>query len=398
MMPRTFYFISVTVLVFLIAGSCTQERPSVLQGGERPSAGAVDSLLQAVREQHNMPAMAAVVVRSDAIVASAAAGVRRLGAAAHVSAHDQFHLGSNTKAMTATIVALLVEEGKLSWSTTPREVFPELSGAIDPAFRDVTLEQLLAHRAGLQPFTDTREYAELPAFEGTPKEQRAAFATYVLQREPAHAPDSAFVYSNAGYGVAAAMAEQVSGVSWEEMMRSRLFEPLDIHGGFGWPATSDSMQPWGHRHRRGALQPQDPNGPNLGPLIAPAGDVHMSMPDYGRFLQLHLRGLRGEEPTLLSPSTIQYMHRSQGGMTDPAELPGYGLGWVVQEIAGERSSGHAGSVGSFKARAVMQPSRDLAVAVVANAGDDASDAATIELRDALLNRYRPDGMQVPTRE
>ena len=291
--------------------------------------------------------------------------------------------------MTATLIALLVEEGKLSWSTTPREVFPKLSGSIYPAFRDVALEQLLAHRAGLRPFTNMQEYTELPPFDGTPKEQRAAFSTYLLQRKPAHPPDSAFVYSNAGYGIAAAMAEQVSGVSWEEMVRHRLFEPLDIHGGLGWPATSDSTQPWGHRDRRGALQPHDPNSPyDLGPLIAPAGDVHMSMPDYGRFLQLHLRGLRGGETTLLSSSTIQYMHKSQGRITDHTELPGYGFGWVVQDIVGERSSGHAGSLGSFKARAAIQPSRDIAVAVVANAGDDEADAATIALRAALLEWYQ----------
>jgi hypothetical protein len=114
------------------------------------------------------------------------------------------------------------------------------------------------------------------------------------------------------------------------------------------------------------------------------------MPDEGRFLPLHLRGLRGEATWLLSASTIRGMHASRGRMTDDMPGPGYGLGWVVHELLGARSSSHAGSIGTFKARATVQASRDLAVAVVANAGHDAADEATIELRKALLERYRDE--------
>lgn len=387
-MPRLARFTLALLLVLLMAGGCGQKPSSAPTA--RPSGAAADSLLQGMQEQHAIPAMAAVVVRSDSIVAAGATGVRRQGRSARVSIRDRFHLGSNTKAMTATLAAVLVEQGALSWETTPRAVFPRLANAMHPAFRDVTLEQLLAHRAGLQPFTDMRELSSLPQFDGTPKEQRAAFSRYLLQREPAHEPGSTFVYSNAGYAVAAAMAEQVGGVSWEEMMRHRLFEPLNIDGGVGGPAAVDASQPWGHRERGGdTLRPHDPSGRyRLGPLLGPAGDVHMSMPDYGRFLQLHLRGLRGEETALLAPSTIQYMHDSKGPMTEQADGPGYGIGWGVQNIAGARLSGHAGSAGTFKARAAIQASRNLAVAVVANAGHEAADDATAALRDTLLERYR----------
>jgi CubicO group peptidase (beta-lactamase class C family) len=391
-MPRFVRFISTAALVLLIASGCRQEPPSVSHEAGRPSAAAVDSLTRDVRERYAIPAVAAVVVRSDSILAVSAAGVRHRGRSAAVSVRDQFHLGSNAKAMTATLIALLVEEGTLSWETTPAEVFSGLSDAIDPALRDVTIEQLLAHRAGIQPFTNTQEYEALPPLDDDPKARRAAFSRFLLQGEPAHRPDSAFVYSNAGYAVAAAMAEQVRDVSLEQMMRQRLFEPLDIDGGFGWPVAVDSSQPWGHRTRGGdTLQVHVPKGGysrGLGPLWTAAGDVHMNMPDYGRFLQLHLRGLRGEATRLLSASTIRDMHASRGRMTDDAEGPGYGLGWVVHEFLGARSSSHAGSIGTFKARATVQASRDLAVAVVANAGHDAADEATIELRKALLERYR----------
>lgn len=390
-----------TLLVLLIASGCRQEPPSVSPEEGRPTAAVVDSLTRDVQERYDLPAVAAVVVRSDSILAVSATGVRRRGRSVEVSVRDRFHLGSNTKAMTATLIALLVEEGTLSWETTPAEVFPGLSDAIDPALRDVTIEQLLAHRAGIQPFTNTREYQALPPLDGDPKARRGAFSRFLLQREPAYRPDSAFVYSNAGYAIAAAMAEQVRGVSLEQMMRQRLFEPLDIDGGFGWPVAVDSSQPWGHRTRGGdSLQvhvPQDGYSRGLGPLWTAAGDVHMNLPDYGRFLQLHLRGLRGEETKLLTPSTIRDIHASRGQMTGDTEGPGYGLGWVVHEFLGAPSSSHAGSVGTFKARATVQASRDLAVAVVANAGHDAADEATIELRKALLEWYRGEQKQLATK-
>ncbi|PEN12213.1 hypothetical protein CRI94_14330 [Longibacter salinarum] len=389
MVPPFVRFILTASLVLLIVGGCAQEPSTVPDPEELPSTSVVDSLLNDARETYDIPAVAAIVVRSDSILAARATGVRRRGAPDPVSARDAFHLGSNTKAMTATLIALLVEDGTLSWDTTPAEVFPGLADSIHPAFRGVTLEQFLAHRSGLQPFTNTREYGELPPFVDDPKERRAAFATYVLQRDPSYEPGSRFLYSNAGYAVAAAMAEQVSGTSWEQMMRERLFKPLNISGGFGWPAAVDSTQPWGHRTRGGdSLRAHDPNGRfRLGPLWGPPGDVHMSMPDYGRFLQLHLRGLRGNKTTLFAASTVRDMHTSRGAMSDSTDIPGYGLGWVVHDYLGARSSSHAGSVGTFKARATIQASRDLAVAVVTNAGHEDADEATIELRKALLEQY-----------
>lgn len=408
------HFILTATLLVLALGGCRQEPAAVSpantaheQGPREPGSAIedvpraaameggrsdLDSLLSNARAQHDIPALAAVVVRSDSILAYGATGIRRKDFSAPVSPYDWFHLGSNTKALTATLIALLVEDGALSWGTTPVEVFPGWSTSIDPAFRDITIEQLLAHRAGVQPFTNMREYRVLPPFDGDPKERRAAFSQFLLQRQPAYPPDSVFVYSNAGYAVVAAMAEQVVGTSFEQMMRNRLFRPLGIHGGFGWPAAVDSSQPWGHRTWRGdtTLQVHDPRGPyrlGLGPLWAAAGDVHMSPPDYGRFLQLHLRGLRGKEPPLLSAASIQDMHASRGQIAGGTDAAGYGLGWVIVELLGARTSGHAGSVETFKARAAIQPSHDLAVAVVANAGDEA-DAATNELRNVLLERYR----------
>ena len=391
-MLRSAYVMLLACFLILASAGCTRESTESSEKEHLPSNPVVDQLVEEVRVKHNMPALAAMVVRSDSVVVASASGIRRNGSDARVTLSDRFHLGSNTKAMTATLLAGLVEDGALAWDTTPLDVFPALADSIHPAYQGVTLEQLLSHRAGLPAFTQGEEWNAMPRVSGSHADQRFVFTSHVLRREPARTPASEFHYSNAGYTVAAAMAEQVAGATWEVLMRDRLFDKMDIAGEFGFPVAVDSAQPSGHFERGDTLRPSRlRNSYEPAVMIGPAGDVNMNLPDYGRFLQLHLRGLRGSEHALLSASAIQYLHESRGGMSPDSNLPGYGLGWVIHDHLGARSSSHAGSIGRFKARATIQPSRDLAVAVVANAGGKAADDATIELRDALLKRYRPTG-------
>jgi CubicO group peptidase (beta-lactamase class C family) len=301
-----------------------------------------------------------------------------------VEVRDQFHIGSNAKAMTATLLATLVEEGRLAWATRPIDVLPELRDSIHPAYQNVTLEQLLSHRAGVPAYTSGFATAFLPDSvyaQGSRSSAgwRRALVLHVLRNEPKMPPGKAFLYSNAGYTVAAVMAEGVMEQPWESLLQTRLFRPLGIQGGYGWPAATDPAQPWGHWRKlfRG-VRAHDPKGDyQLGALLAPAGDVHVSIEDYARFLQEHLRGLRGQDG-LLRAATVQRLHVPTGN---------YALGWIIQPVAGARASAHEGSAGTFHAIAVLHPERNLAVAVLANAGFSKAADAARELAHVLLERY-----------
>lgn len=371
----------------LLLGGCRGGGEADVPRGARVSAPAdtgLASLLDRVRREHGIPAVAAAVVRSDTVLELAAAGVRRLGAPGAVTVSDHFHVGSNAKAMTATLLAVLVEEGRLAWTTRPVDVLPGLRDSIHPAYRDATLAQLLSHRAGVPAYTSGFAMAFLPdsVYERggrTPAQWRRAFVLHVLRTEPKVPPGSEFLYSNAGYTVAAAMAEAVTGEPWEALLQDRVLRPLGISGGYGWPAAADPAQPWGHWRKwfRG-LRPHDPNGDyHLEALLAPAGDVHLGIGGYARFVQEHLRGLRGRDG-LLRAATVQRLHTPTGD---------YALGWRVQPLAGARASAHEGSAGTFHAIVVLQPERDLAVAVFANAGVGEVGEANRELVRELLERY-----------
>ena len=184
--------------------------------------------------------------------------------------------------------------------------------------------------------------------------------------------------------IAAAIAEHVTGESWEALVSKRVFTPLGIHGSFAWSDSADVDQPWGHYETRSGVKPVDPRDrtERVPAIIWPAGSVEVSLDDYARFLQLHLRGLEGRDTTLLRAATIKRLHVSP---VTPAD--NFALGWGRQDFEGAPTSAHVGSAGAFYAVTVLQPTRDLAVAVFANAGGERAAAASKEALKALVRRY-----------
>ena len=359
----------VAPLLLFVSAACEpmEKHRDRFDGSSHASATDLATRLAEVAQRHGIPGIAAVVVRKDTVLDYAVAGVRRVGESPRIAPDDHFHLGSNAKALTATLLAQLVEAGRLSWSTRPVDVLPGLADGASPGYREITLDQLLTHRAGVPAFTSGFAIALLPddihfQNDRTALEWRRAFAIHLLRQAPKVKPGKQFLYSNAGYTIAAAMAEAATGESWESLLEARIFRPLGVTGGTGWPAAADTAQPWGHASRLLAgVQPQDPAGKyQLGPLFAAAGDVHMSARGYARFLQEHLRGLGGDSG-LLRAETVRFLH------TPVAQ---YGRGWIVNETDEGRRSAHEGSAGTFHAIAVIDHSRGTAVAVLSNAGTE----------------------------
>jgi len=371
----------------------------VLLIGCNRSPSSLQPLVKSVAEEHGIPGLVAVATRSEGTIESAVFGSRRRDHLDLVAPTDLFHIGSNTKAMTATLIAILVEEGTLSWDTKLLDIFPEWSAEIHPDYRQVTLADLLLCRAGVPEYSnfsylfsddpihrddgsehvqqDKTEWHEMTSLPGTPSDQRRQFARIVLSRRPAVGPQTHFLYSNASYGIAGAMVERVTGESWESLMRARLFEPLGIHATFDWPASDDPQQPWGHFQSKSGAQPHDPHDSyRLPACLAPGGGLSMSIEDYAKFLRLHLQGLQGHNG-LLRAKTIQYLHTKPESADENAI--GFAFGWGLVAYEGCPSSWCEGSAGTFYAGAVILPSKDLAMAVFANTGIRRAGAGGIEI-------------------
>jgi len=337
-------------------------------------AMSLSEAVQYARARYHLPAFAAAMVEADSI-RIAVSGVRRLGAPDSVSATDLFHIGSLTKALTATVIGSLVEEARLSWTRTLAQAFPEVADSMNAAYRSVTLEQLLQHRGGLPAFGELQDFAGLPAFPGGAVEQRRGFARWLLVRPPAATPGT-YLYSNAGYAVAAAMLESAAAEPWDVLLRTRLLDPLGVSATVGWPTDHDSNQPWGHYVEGGRLVPFDPGEGHVPTIIAPAGDLSMSVGDYARFARLHLRALQGR-PALLADSTFRRLHAPAGD---------YALGWLVTTVKGHAVWAHDGSAGTFTSLVLLDPGRDRAYAMFTNAVTPGVDSAFADVLVAVSPR------------
>jgi CubicO group peptidase (beta-lactamase class C family) len=343
----------------------------------------VDKTLTDLRARADLPAMAALVQVGERIEAQSAIGVRAVGHPQKVTLQDLWHLGSDTKSMTATLLARLVEQGFLRYDDTLARMFPGVAARMDPALHDVTLQQLLSHTSGLPTLTRPEQLPALRAIiksEKGVRAQRAAIAEFYLERKPA-TPPGEFSYSNLGYIIAGAAAEQRTGRSWEDLIRSEVWKPLGIRsGGFGPPGKSGRFdQPLGHDRVDGQWIAQEPGrAESDNPVAAgPAGTVHMSLQDWLTFARDQLDGEQGRGK-LLTRENYRRLHQPVA--------KNYALGWGVFRGADGSPAllMHTGSNGYWVADVRMAPKRDTIVLIATNAGGEQAEKADKELGRALL--------------
>ncbi len=347
--------------------------------------GSLEATLEAARHEQNVPALAVIIVdgaaegdAADPLIA--AAGVRNINQPIAATADDQFHIGSNTKSMTAVLAARLIEQDHLTWETTIADALPDLD--IHPDYRDVTITQLLSHRGGAPGSPPEDAWAETwERLDQPPVEQRRVYLSEILAAAPAVEPGTAFIYSNEGYAIAGHMLETIVDEPWESLMQRELFEPLGMNSaGFGAPATlnpnrpGEVDQPWGHTARFGLLLTPVPPGPDADnpPAIGPAGTVHLDMADYGRYLAMFLAAIGGDTSFLSADSTERLY-------TLPDDLEPYALGWLVAEVDGRTVLMHSGSNTMFFSTMVLDPANNQAVAIAGNAFMEGGEELAFEL-------------------
>lgn len=348
-----------------------------------PAVEDLTLLLEPLRKKHRLPALAGAIVAGGRLTAIGAVGHRRFGDETPVTIDDRWHIGSCTKAMTATLVGTFVDEGRLSWQTTLAEGFPDLKEKIHADYRGVTIEKLLAHRGGVP--TDLSRgglWLRLLSLKTSPTEQRRELLEGVLFHPPAYPPGEKYEYANGGYAIVGAMLETHTGQSWEDLMRRRLFEPLGMAtAGFGAPCTEGRVdQPQGHTRRKGKPNPIAP-GPlaDNPPAIGPAGTVHCSIGDWGKFVADQVAGPRGDG-RLLKTDTYRKIQTVIGN--------DYALGWIVAERPwGGRVLTHGGSNTMWFCVAWAAPEKDFAVLACTNYGNDKAFLGLDQAAAAMIGHH-----------
>jgi CubicO group peptidase (beta-lactamase class C family) len=339
-------------------------------------APASQAVAESLIEQTGSPGAAAARVCADAFE-EGVAGVRIAGGDAPIEPGDLWHMGSNTKAMTATLTARLVEQGVIGWDTPISEGLSGLDLEIAEALRAATLEELLSHRAGLQ--ANAGLFATL-RLAGSDDERDAAadrltYARAVLS-EPG-GPRGGYLYSNAGYVIAAVMLERAAGEPYEALMQREVFGPLGMAGtGWGPPGERGRAdQPRGHAGALfGGLDAREPGArADNPPAMNPAGRAHLPLESLMAFLVAH----RDQPADYLSAESWERLHT-------PVSGGDYALGWGVRS---DGSLVHAGSNTMWFARMLIDEESGCALAVAVNDGRiDAVSAPVNAALEALAGR------------
>lgn len=330
---------------------------------EGPSGASLADLITELREQHKLVGLAAMVMVDGKIVAAAADGERKLHSGVPIELGDRWHLGSITKSITATMIARLVESGRMKWTDTIGERFSD--AVIHDDWKQVTLEQLLTHTSGAPANFSLAVRLKEPALGPECTRERRKAVIDVMAEKPSQPPGEKFAYSNVGYTIAGAMAESATGVRWEDLVKREVFEPLKLaDAGFGPPKSSSQTldQPRGHETIFG-WKVSAMDGEDNTPIMGPCGAIHMTLGNLCQYATEHLRGELGSGK-LLAAETYHRLHKPV--------LQNYACGWVVKQPTNETAHKvywHNGSNTMWYALVVFIPEKNAVVAVASNDGD-----------------------------
>jgi CubicO group peptidase (beta-lactamase class C family) len=349
----------------------------------------IDRYVADVMKTFQVPGVSVAVVKDGKVVLAKGYGVKALGNPAPVDARTRFGIASNTKAFTATALALLVEEGKLEWDAPVIRYLPGFA-MYDPfVTRELTVRDLLVHRSGLGLGAGDLLWWPESTYD------RKEIARRLRYIRPATSFRSAYAYDNVLYLVAGEVIETISGMSWEDFVSSRILSRVGMtnsnvrHSDAG--SGDDVAQP--HAPVEGKVRKVAPFASDN---TNPAGGINSGAEDMAKWMIVQLdSGRLASGGRLFQPATA----RELWGLVTPirpnilpAELRaiqpsfnGYGLGFGISDYRGRKLLSHTGGLPGYLSKVVMVPDVKLGIAVLTNQESGyAFNAITNRLLDHFL--------------
>lgn len=353
---------SVATLVLLFAAASITLAQDSLNEKDKQH---LEKKLAEVCQKHKVPSIFIAAVRSDEIITTLCHGVRKRGSDSQVELTDRLPIGSNTKSMTATLAAIIVESGKIHWDSSIGDIWPNLNDKrIHPKLRTVTLEELLAHQSGLPRDFDGEKWGSFFLEKNKPAKERRRMLKLCLHKKPQH-PRGEYHYSNLGYVVAAAMLEETTGDNYESLMKKNIFKPLEMQSAvFRTNKTAKKLKEpllWGHRENGAPISPKVIGSENPS-VYASVGTVHLTIADYAKYAQWHVREIPA--PLLQNQDSIAYLHK--GIVKQSSRASKYGNGWIHFNSGYGRAMQHTGSNTNSFALIWVLPEKNLAAIACTN--------------------------------
>jgi CubicO group peptidase (beta-lactamase class C family) len=330
----------------------------------RISESTLKTTLEAIRTKAGLPALGVCTVHDGKIGETTVVGTRKLGGSDLALTTDAFHIGSCTKAMTATLIGQLIEKKQLRFETTLGELF-----SFTPApWKRVSVAHLLAQRSGIGEHLEPKgtDFNKLHGWKST---ERQRWFKARLADEPEYPMGKEFVYSNANYTVLGLICEAIAKKPWETLIKEQLWTPLGMASAdFGASPTL-----WQYQNVGGKLVPHSPKEKvDNPPIMAPAGNVHLTLADWARFAEHHMNEATPMLRRLHTPSF--------GG--------NYANGWFIikgQPWAGGDALWHNGSNTMNYAVLWIAPKKRIALLAATNANPEGVNGP---INEAILAAMR----------
>lgn len=320
--------------------------------------------VEAERERQRIPGLAVAVVEGGQVLLARGFGLANVELGVPVDTRTVFQSGSLGKMFAATLVMMLVEDGRLGLDDPLSRFFPEAPAA----WAGVTVRQLLTHTSGMPDYTEgvidlRRDHTE---------DELVALA---FRMQPAFPPGARWEYSNTGYVLVGALVRRATGRFYGDLLAERIFRPLGMAGAR--VISEADIVPGraaGYRLEAGALKNQEWVAPALNTTAD--GALYLSLED----MLAWNRGIGAGR--LLGAggwAAVYAPVRLADGSTYP-----YGLGWRVDEAAGAARHHHSGSWQGFKTYFARYLGRDLQIVVLANLAE-AEPARVVDAIAALFD-------------
>lgn len=348
-------------------------------------AASLDSYARKALADWEVPGIAVVAVQDGQTLLQRGYGVRVAAGAGAVNERTLFNLGSASKAFTTALVAQLVDQKILTWDDPVAKHLPALK--LPDYAPGVTLRDLAAHRTGWG--------AASYNFIGLDRKGTLARIQHLPQAAPIR---SRLVYNNLGYSVLAEAAAAVSGKTWEQLLRERLFEPLAMRDStiYGPQLAGLANLAAAHAKIDGAITPIKPIALDS---VAPAGGIYTSARDMAAWTKMLLaKGMSGDRRLIEERSIglMQHMHMplpvsGMAKLWPSTHFYGYGLGWFVRDYRGVKVVEHGGNTAGQSAFVLLAPELDFGVAVMANSDmNDGPTAIAYRALDLVLGGTSKD--------
>lgn len=309
-----------------------------------------------------VPGLALAVVKGGEVVYAQGFGYRDVESKSPVTADTLFAIGSSSKAFTTFVLGTLVDEGKLAWDKPVRDYLPGFEMYDSRTSQTITPRDLVTHRSGL-PRHDALWYNNKTM-------SRADLVSRLRYLEPNETLRAKWQYNNLMFLTAGYLAEQLTGRSWEEAVRSRIFAPLGMTRSNFSVADSqkdpDHAEPYDEREEKIVKIPfRDIT------TIGPAGSINSSVREMAEWVKLHLSDGKVGGRLVVQPGTLADLHAPamvMGAIPDRTELsaPSYALGWMVDYYRGHLRVEHGGNIDGFSALVTLLPNDDLGLVILTN--------------------------------